>query len=175
MSVLQANAQSINLRVDYNLEKQDRNNSILDINIVIYNNDTIQWYYPKEIGQTFTNKLSIENYNKAKFGIRPSLDLAFDVGSAYEMNYFDSLIIISPNDSIIISYKNLLINKKNKNLSFTNFITSDKNNDRMSKSGNRYFHPYSSTVYTAKVKLKRRGSKFIKTIELKKNINSASL
>lgn len=167
-------AQPFTLKAEYQLQKKDRHTASLDMNIVFYNHDTLTWYYPKEKGQVFVNKHSTVNYTTAEFAGQRNLGFSFDVGTPYEMNYFDSLIAIPPGDSLSVSYTGIKVNKKNKTLTFSNYITADKAADRLTRSGNRYFHLFSSTVLTLKVKLQRRGSGYSKTIEIKKNINAAT-
>lgn len=107
---------------EYQFQKSKGDSLTLNISLYIINCEAISYYYPKAIEQNRNDNTLSHSFKFLKY--HASQDLSFDVASA-GYNSYDTCIIISPNDTLILKYSDIPISAAKQEILISGYIFSD--------------------------------------------------
>lgn len=138
---LNAQHQSDGVKVynTYCLTKLSNDSISLELNIMIVNADSIEYFYPKAFEQKIAGKSLYETYRLLKY--HRVQDLTLDVGTV-GYNSYDTLVAIKPSDTLVIKYTNIPLYTKPQKIVIDNYIFLSKQAIKSTAGGAKYLDRY---------------------------------
>lgn len=121
--LLWSQEKAVQVSTNYSVAKISKDSSRLDIRTVIVNNDSITYYYPKAAQQGQDGKTLYHSFLFLPYHQRQ--DLTFDVGTI-GFNDYDTLIPIPVSDSLIIEYRDIMLETKPVKIQARHYLTPKK-------------------------------------------------
>ena len=157
---------SVRVFCGYSTLKLSDTSRLMDIKVIIVNNDSVVYYYPKAYDQKIMGNTLTASYKRVPYQYA-RYDLSFDVVTNEVNNSYDSLITLKPLDTLVVQYNDVYISARNKNLVIDQYIAPDKRVET-SEGGARRFNWHLKNVQVIEYRMEYVKGKLEDGIRMRK-------